>query len=472
MRDFETVIGLEVHVELKTETKIFCSCSTAFGAEPNTQVCPVCLGLPGTLPVLNEKVLEYALRAGLALNCSIASASKQDRKNYFYPDLPKAYQISQFDMPLCTKGFLDIESDGNAKRIGITRIHIEEDAGKLLHRDGETLIDCNRCGVPLIEIVSEPDMRSSAEAVAYLKKLRSALLFAGVSDCKMNEGSLRCDVNLSVRKKGEPLGTRCELKNLNSFKFIEKAIEFEAKRQIDVITSGGTVEQETRRFDEDLCRTFSMRKKEEQSDYRFFTEPDLPPIELSADRIEEIKRALPKSPEHRMQEYFEKYSVPLRDGETLTSSPEIAEYFESCAGLCVNPRILANLILSEIMGISAEGDGIDRISPKNLAKLADLIASETINSATAKKLIRQMWEKDLDPEKEVLEKGLSQINDEATVRAFVLEAIKKSEKAVEDYKKGKATAARSIIGRAMGESHGQANPVLVAKIVEEELSLL
>jgi len=472
MRGYETVIGLEVHVELKTRTKIFCSCPTDFGAEPNSQVCPVCLGLPGTLPVLNKKAVELAVRAGLSLNSSIAKHSKFDRKNYFYPDLPKAYQISQFDMPLCTGGYIEIDSDGERKRIGITRIHMEEDAGKLLHRDGATLIDCNRCGIPLIEIVSEPHMSSAAEAVAYLKKLRQALLFAGVSDCKMNEGSLRCDVNLSVRRPGEPLGTRCELKNLNSFKFIEKAIEYESKRQIEVIEAGGEIVQETRRFEESSGRTFSMRKKESQSDYRFFAEPDLPPLTLSGAYIEKVRASLPLLPDERVRMYKERYGVPVSDGEVLTQEVEFADYFEECARLTRYPKSAANVILSELLGIIGPGDSLYRIAPAHVAAVCNMTGDETVNSATAKKLIRLMWEEDFDPEERVAREGLSQINDEKAVRAFVISAISKCEKAVADYKNGKETAIRSIIGKAMGESRGRANPTVVASLVYEELQIL
>ena len=472
MKGYETVIGLEVHVELKTRSKIFCSCSTEFGAEPNTQVCPVCLGLPGTLPTLNKKVAELGVMSGLALNCAIAPLSFHDRKNYFYPDLPKSYQISQFDIPLCSDGCLDIDTDGGKKRIGITRIHLEEDAGKLIHNGGSTFVDCNRCGVPLIEIVSKPDIRSAEEAVAYLKKLRSVLLFAGVSDCKMNEGSLRCDVNLSVRKYGEPLGVRCELKNLNSFKFIEKAIEYERDRQIELLEKGETVVCETRRFDEKREMTFSMRKKEKQSDYRFFPEPDLAPLSFTKEDIEKIKSLLPALPDERREYYKNEYGISETDGATLTLSPVIADYFEEAAKRTSFPKTVSNLILTEIMGIMTPDASPYNISPENLGSLADLLGKNIINSATAKKLIREMWDSDIDPEKAVEERGLAQINDEEAILAFVRSAIEKSQKAVEDYKKGKATAARSIVGKAMGESRGRANPETVAALVEKELSAL
>ena len=320
-KGYEMVIGLEVHVELKTATKIFCSCPTTFGAAPNTQCCPVCMGFPGTLPVLNKKVVEYAVKAGLATNCKIANYSKEDRKNYFYPDLPKAYQISQYDLPLCEHGWLDIETEAGSKRIGITRIHIEEDAGKLVHDDVHgTMIDCNRCGVPLIEIVSEPDIRSAEEAKAYLQKLRAIILYTGISDCKMEEGSLRCDVNLSVRKVGaEAFGTRTEMKNLNSFQFIVKAIEYEYKRQVDAIEAGETVVQETRRFDTATGKTNTMRTKEDADDYRYFPDPDLPPIEMSDERIAAFAAEIPELPDARKARYIEKYGLTPYDGEILTS---------------------------------------------------------------------------------------------------------------------------------------------------------
>ena len=331
-KGYEMVIGLEVHVELKTKTKIFCNCKTDFGAEPNTHVCPVCMGMPGTLPVLNRKVVDYAIKAGLATNCTIARFSKQDRKNYFYPDLPKAYQISQYDLPLCEHGHVDIETENGAKRIGITRIHIEEDAGKLVHDDKlGTLIDCNRCGVPLIEIVSEPDIRSAEEADAYLRKLRAAILYTGVSDCKMNEGSLRCDVNLSVRKPGEPFGTRTEMKNLNSFQFIAKAIDYEYHRQVDALESGEGVVQETRRFDANSGKTYSMRKKEDANDYRYFPDPDLPPIVITEEKLAALKAEIPMLPDERKAIYTEKFGLTAYDSEVITNELAVADYFEETA---------------------------------------------------------------------------------------------------------------------------------------------
>ncbi len=470
MKGYEIVIGIEVHAELKTKTKIFCSCKTDFGSEPNTQVCPVCLGLPGTLPTLNHRAVELGAMAGLALGCEISKDSRFDRKNYFYPDLPKGYQISQFDRPLCENGSIEIETENGRKKIGITRIHLEEDAGKLLHRGDKTLIDCNRCGVPLIEIVSEPDMRSAAEAVAYLKKLRSILLFANISDCKMNEGSLRCDVNLSVRKEGEPMGQRSELKNLNSFKFIEKAIDYEAKRQIEAIERGEKIVPQTRRFDEKDLKTYFMREKETQRDYRFFREPDLPPVILTDEEIEALRRALPPLPDERREIYVNAYGLSLADASVLTLEAETADYFEAAAKGSRYPKICANFIITELMGIMEAGDSPFKIEPSHIASLSELLGDETINSATAKKLIARMWEKDFDPEKAVKEEGLAQINDKEALLTFARSAIEKCEKAVSDYKKGKATAIKSIIGKAMAESRGRANPTLMAAIVEELLS--
>ncbi len=471
---YEMVVGLEVHVELKTKTKIFCSCPTDFGAEPNTQVCPVCMGLPGTLPVLNKRVVEYAIKAGLATGCSIAGYSKQDRKNYFYPDLPKAYQISQFDLPLCENGYLDIETENGEKRIGITRIHIEEDAGKLVHhKEKGTMIDCNRCGVPLIEIVSEPDIRSAEEAKAYVQKLRTIMLYAGVSDCRMNEGSLRCDVNLSVRKKGETaLGTRTEMKNLNSFQFIGKAIEYEFKRQVEAIERGETIIQETRRFDADSGKTYSMRTKENMSDYRYFPEPDLCPIILTDEYVNSVKSSIPMLPDERKKMYFENYGLSYADGAVLTSDMAMADYFEAAACKTRYPKLVANMIQAEIMAVTETDSFKCNISPENMAALADMAGDSVINSATVKKLIKRMWEKDFDPVSAVEKEGLRQINDEKTILVWVRESISANEKSVADYKKGKKTASKAIIGKAMSLSAGKANPIIVQNLVEKELESL
>ncbi len=470
-KGYEMVIGLEVHVELKTKTKIFCSCPTTFGAEPNTQCCPVCMGYPGTLPVLNKRVVEYAVKAGLATNCKIANYSKEDRKNYFYPDLPKAYQISQYDLPLCEHGWLDVETEEGAKRIGITRIHIEEDAGKLVHDDKYgTMIDCNRCGVPLIEIVSEPDIRSAEEAKAYLQKLRAIILYTGVSDCKMQEGSLRCDVNLSVRKAGEEkFGTRTEMKNLNSFQFIVKAIEYEYKRQVDAIEAGESIVQETRRFDPATGKTYTMRSKENANDYRYFPDPDLPPIELSDAAIKALFDEIPELPDARKKVYMEKYGLTAYDGEVLTSDKAMADYFEAAAATTAHPKLAANLLISEFMRL-IEGESFScPVSAENLGELATLVGDDVINSSTAKKLIKEMFETNASPKAMVEERDLAQINDAELLGRLVAEAVAANPKSVADYKKGKLAAAKAIVGNVMGKTAGKGNPVIINRLLEEEL---
>lgn len=399
IKDYEMVIGLEVHCELKTKTKIFCSCPTTFGAAPNTHVCPVCLGLPGTLPVLNRKVVDYAIKAGLATNCSITEFSKSDRKNYFYPDLPKAYQISQYDLPLCQHGYLDIETSNGSKRIGITRIHIEEDAGKLVHdEEFGTMLDANRCGVPLIEIVSEPDIRSAEEAVAYLKKLRAIILYTGVSDCKMQEGSMRADVNLSVRKKGtEKFGTRTEMKNLNSFLFIEKAIEYEYKRQVEAIESGEEIVQETRRYDQSSGKTFSMRKKEDANDYRYFPDPDLAPIISPYDYVMKLKSEIPELPDARKKKYMDKYGLTAYDAEMIVGDIEISDYFEKGAEKTDYQKTFANLLIGDCFSMTSADEPEIKISAQSLAEIAQMTGEGTINSSTGKKLIKNLWGTDESP---------------------------------------------------------------------------
>ncbi|MBE6555604.1 MAG: Asp-tRNA(Asn)/Glu-tRNA(Gln) amidotransferase subunit GatB [Ruminococcaceae bacterium] len=465
------VIGLEVHVELKTKTKIFCSCPTTFGAEPNTQCCPVCMGYPGTLPVLNRKVVEYAVKAGLATNCTIARYSKEDRKNYFYPDLPKAYQISQYDLPLCEHGHLDIETEEGSKRIGITRIHIEEDAGKLVHDDKHgTMIDCNRCGVPLIEIVSEPDIRSAEEAKAYLQKLRAIILYTGVSDCKMQEGSLRCDVNLSVRRAGEEkFGTRTEMKNLNSFQFIVKAIEYEYKRQVDAIEAGEVIVQETRRFDPATGKTYTMRSKENANDYRYFPDPDLPPIELSDAAIGKLNAEIPELPDARKKAYMEKYGLTAYDGEVLTSDKAMADFFEAAAASTAYPKLAANLLISEFMRLIESESFTCPVSAAHLGELATLVGDDVINSSTAKKLIKEMFDTDASPRAIVEQRGLAQINDVELLGRLVSEAVAANPKSVADYKRGKLAAAKAIVGGVMSKTAGKGNPVIINRLLEEEL---
>ncbi len=468
LQQYEMVIGLEVHVELKTATKIFCSCPTTFGAEPNTQCCPVCTGMPGSLPVLNRQVVDYAIKAGLATNCTIASTSKQDRKNYFYPDLPKAYQISQYDLPLCEHGYLDIETDEGAKRIGITRIHIEEDAGKLVHVDGKgTLIDCNRCGVPLIEIVSEPDIRSSEEARAYLRKLRAAILYTDISDCKMNEGSFRCDVNLSVRKKGETaLGTRTEMKNINSFQFVMKAIDYEFARQVEAVEAGETIVQETRRFDQSTGKTLSMRKKENANDYRYFPDPDLAVIEITDTMRDTLKAQIPTLPDERKQLYMERYGLSAYAAEQLTCEREIADYFEKTAVHTTYPKLVANLLLGELMRLLPPDAVEISIDPAHIAAIAQMMGEGRINSGTCRELVSMLWQADDDPERIVREKGLEQISDEAVLEKLAHEVIEEQPRSVASYKQGKTAALQALIGQMMKKTSGRGDPVCIQRILE------
>ena len=473
--NYEVIIGLEVHAELSTKTKIFCSCPTKFGASPNTQVCPICMAMPGTLPVLNEKVVEYAVKAGLATNCEISRDSKNDRKNYFYPDLPKAYQISQFDKPLCEHGYVEIDTDEGKKKIRLTRIHIEEDAGKLNHDDfgGGSLVDLNRAGVPLIEIVSEPDIRSSEEAENYLRKLKSILEYIEVSDCKMQEGSLRADVNVSVRKKGDTkLGTRTEMKNMNSFKSITRAIEYEVDRQIDVLEDGGIIEQETLRWDDVSGKTFPMRDKEDAQDYRYFPDPDLVAIKLSEEYIENIKKSLPELPESRKQRYLEEYKLSEKDANIITSSKYLSDLFEGAIKICNNPKAVNNWIISDISRIlnETEMEPIEiPFDSKQLAKLVMLIDKGTISSSIAKKVLVEMFEHPRDPEDIIDEKGWVQISDEGAIKDVVLKVLEANPQSVADYKGGKDKALGYLVGQAMKETRGKANPQMLNKMFLEEL---
>lgn len=471
--NYEMVIGLEVHVELKTATKIFCGCSTKFGAAPNTQCCPVCTGMPGSLPVLNGKVVEYAVKAGLATGCKIATYSKQDRKNYFYPDLPKAYQISQYDLPLCSEGHLDIETESGKKRIGITRIHIEEDAGKLVHQEGKgTFIDCNRCGVPLIEIVSEPDMRSAEEAKAYLQKLRAIILYTGVSDCKMNEGSLRCDVNLSIRKKSsDKLGTRTEMKNLNSFQNVVKAIEYEYARQVSVLEEGGEVIQETRRFDMNTGKTSSMRSKENADDYRYFPDPDLVPIVVSPEFLEEIRKSIPVLPDQRKASYQEKYGLTSLAAETLVTRKDIADYFETVAGETEYPLLAANLVSGEVARLCPEEQAVP-VAPEHIAVLSDLLGQGKINGGTCKKVIAQLFREDGDPIAIIEAQGLQQISDPQVLRPMAEEVLRQSQKVVQDYQGGNKNAFHALVGQMMKKTQGKGNPQVISQVLSELLEQL
>lgn len=476
MKDYEVVIGLEVHAELSTKTKIYCGCTTQFGGDPNTHCCPICTGMPGVLPVLNEKVVEYAVKAGLATNCEIARFSKQDRKNYFYPDLPKAYQTSQYDLPLCEHGHLEFKVGDNIKRVGITRIHIEEDAGKLIHDayTGDTLVDMNRCAVPLIEIVSEPDMRSAEEAINYMQTLKSILEYLEISDCKMQEGSLRCDVNLSVRPVGQKeFGTRTETKNLNSFKAIQRSIEFEINRQIEEIENGGTIYQETRRWDDDKGIGYAMRSKEDAHDYRYFPEPDLAPIVLSEEYIENIKKHLPEMPHIKRERYISEFNLPEYDSDQITSSKELSTFFEKTVEACNNPKAVSNWLMSDFAKMLNEAEisiNESKISPENLAKLILLTEKGVISSAIAKKVFIDMFETGKDAEEIVKEKGLVQITDESAIKEIVEKIVEQNPQSVSDYKAGKDRAIGFLVGQIMKESKGKANPQVVNKLLIEVLS--
>ena len=474
--DYEVVIGLEVHAELSTKTKIFCSCPTEFGAAPNTHTCPICMAMPGTLPVLNEKVVEYAVKAGLATNCEIARDSKNDRKNYFYPDLPKSYQISQFDKPLCEHGYVEIDTKEGKKKIRITRIHIEEDAGKLNHDEfgGGSLVDLNRAGVPLIETVSEPDISSSEEAESYLRKLKSIFEYIEVSDCKMQEGSLRADVNVSVRKKGDTkLGTRTEMKNMNSFKSITRAIEYEVDRQIDVIEDGGVIEQETLRWDDVSGKTFPMRDKEDAQDYRYFPDPDLVAIKLSEEYIENIKNTLPELPESRKQRYLEEYQLSEKDAKLITSSKYLSDLFEGAIKVCNNAKAVNNWIISDISRIlnETEMDPIEiPFDCNQLGKLVILIDKGTISSSIGKKVLTELFENPRDPEEIIKEKGWIQISDEGAIKEVVLKILEANPQSVADYKGGKDKALGFLVGQAMKETKGKANPQMLNQMFKEELN--
>ena len=472
--DYEVVIGLEVHAELSTKTKIFCSCPTEFGAAPNTHVCPVCMAMPGTLPVLNEKVVEYAVKAGLATNCEISRNSKNDRKNYYYPDLPKSYQISQFDKPLCEHGYIEIDTPNGKKKIRLLRIHIEEDAGKLNHDDfgGGSLVDLNRAGVPLIEMVSEPDLRSAEEVEAYMRKLKSILEYIEVSDCKMQEGSLRADVNVSVHKPGEPFGTRTEMKNMNSFRSIVRAIEYEVERQIDVLEDGGKIEQETLRWDDVSGKTFPMRDKEDAEDYRYFPDPDLVAIKLSKEYIENIKNTLPELPESRKQRYLEQYNLSEKDANIITASKYLSDLFESAIEVCHNPKAVCNWIISDISRILNETEMEPIAIPfdaNQLGKLVVLIDKGTISSSIGKKVLVELFENPRDPEKIIKEKGWIQISDEGAIKEVVMKILEANPQSVADFKAGKDRALGFLVGQAMKETKGQANPKMLNEMFLEEL---
>lgn len=473
MAEYQMTVGLEVHVELKTATKIFCSCPTSFGARQNTHICPVCMGLPGAMPVLNRKVVEYAIRAGLATGCSISPLSGLDRKNYFYPDLPRGYQISQYTSPLCYGGYIDVNSESGTERIGITRIHIEDDAGKLIHdADEGTLVDYNRCGVPLIEIVSEPHIHSPETARAYLKKLRSVLIAVGASDCRMNEGAMRCDVNLSVAPIGaRELGERTEIKNINSFSFVAKAIEYEFARQCKMLELGERITRQTLRYNTAIGKCEVMRSKESATDYRFFPEPDLHMISLCNDDIERIRRELPTLPDERKAVYTSELGLSEYDSSLLASDTALADYFDDAAKYTAHKKTLANLIISELLRLCDAEDFKTNIPPKHLGELAELFGSERINSSTAKKLLVRMNEDPKISPAELAERErLWQINDECELLPLITEIVKTNQKAVCDYKNGKSFAIRAIIGKVMGASGGRANPRIVEELIEKEIN--
>jgi len=476
--DWEAVIGLEVHAQLQTRTKIFCGCSTQFGAPPNSQVCPVCLGLPGALPVLNRQAVDFAIKAALACGCAVQSRSVFARKNYFYPDLPKGYQISQYELPLALGGGLEITVDGQTKHVGLTRIHMEEDAGKSLHEgfpdsDRRTYVDYNRSGVPLIEIVSEPDMRSAGEAAEFFSRLRSILVWLGVSDGNMEEGSLRCDANVSIRPRGQTkLGTKAEVKNVNSFRYLEKALEYEITRQIDLIEGGGKVVQETRLWDTGSGRTHSMRSKEEAHDYRYFPEPDLPPLLVDEARIDRVRETMPELPEARSRRFVSEYGIPAYDAGVLTQSAQLADYFEATARAANNPKAASNWIMGELLRTlkerSQEISDVP-IPPAALAALIALIDKGTISTAIAKGVFAKMYESGRSADDIVSEEGLAQNSDEGALSAIVTEVLKMNEETAAQYRAGKRQTFGFLVGQVMKKSGGKANPKLASDLVKRAL---
>ncbi|MDI6752708.1 MAG: Asp-tRNA(Asn)/Glu-tRNA(Gln) amidotransferase subunit GatB [bacterium] len=466
--NLEAVIGLEVHCQLASCSKIFCSCPTKFGALPNTQVCPVCLGLPGVLPVFNKRVLELAIISGLALSCKINNHSRFHRKNYFYPDLPKAYQISQYDEPLATGGSINLDG----KKIGITRLHLEEDAGKLMHAEGASLVDFNRCGIPLIEIVSEPDIRSPEEAYAYLTEIKAILQYTEVSNCNMEEGSLRCDVNVSIRREGEGLGEKVEIKNLNSFRGVEKALHYEIERQIEVIKSGRKVFQETRLFDEKKQVTFTMRAKEEAKDYRYFPEPDLLPLIVEKEQIESLKSQVPELASQKKERFMKDYGLSEYDAKILTSTKEMAIFFETCLRSYDKPKIVNNWITTELLGLLAEkkkklADSL--VKPELLTKMLLLIDDGVISGKIGKDVFAEIFASGKDPEEIIKEKGLVQIKDTDSLYLVIDEVLSENPQAIKDYQEGKKKAVGSLIGQIMKKTMGRANPELANQLLLKRL---
>ena len=475
-KQYETVIGLEVHVELATKTKIFCSCSTRFGGAPNTHTCPVCTGMPGALPVLNKKVVEYAMAVGLAANCQINQLCKFDRKNYFYPDNPQNYQISQLYLPICHDGWVEIETaQGQKKKIGIHEIHMEEDAGKLIHDEWEdcSLVDYNRSGVPLIEIVSEPDMRSAEEVIAYLEKLRLMIQYLGASDCKLQEGSMRADVNLSVREAGSSeFGTRTEMKNLNSFKAIARAIEGERQRQIELLEDGKAVIQETRRWDDNKESSKPMRSKEDAKDYRYFPDPDLPPVVISDQWIEKVRSAQPELRDEKMERYQNEYGLPAYDASILTESKAMADLFEETVKLCKKPKEASNWLMVEAMRLLKEKAMEPEemgLSAASLAALIDMVESKEINRTIAKTVFQEMFDQDMDPRQYVKEHGLGMVADDGALRKAIEQVMEENPQSVADYKSGKTKAMGYLVGQTMKAMKGKADPASVSSMVKEML---
>lgn len=474
-KQYETVIGLEVHVELATKTKIFCACSTQFGGAPNTHTCPVCTGMPGSLPVLNKQVVEYAIAIGLATNCEITRECKFDRKNYFYPDNPQNYQISQLYLPIARDGYVEIEAGDTVKKVRIHEMHMEEDAGKLIHDewDDTSLVDYNRSGVPLVEIVSEPDMRSAKEVIAYLEKLRTIIQYLGASDCKLQEGSMRADVNLSVREAGtQKFGTRTEMKNLNSFKAIARAIEGEAKRQIELLEEGKEVIQETRRWDDNKESSHAMRSKEDAQDYRYFPEPDLVPIVIEDAWIETIKSRQPELRTEKLKRYKKEFDIPEYDAKILTNSKHMADIFEAATAICGKPKKVSNWLMVETLRLLKD-EGMEpediRFSPENLAKLIELTEAGTINSSVAKEVFEKIFKEDIDPEPYVKEHGLGTVNDEGALREVLEKVIAENPQAVVDYRGGKEKALGALVGQVMKAMKGKVNPGMVNQKLKDML---
>lgn len=482
--EYETIVGLEVHAELNTKTKIYCNCKNAFGLEVNTQICPICTGMPGTLPTLNEKVVEYAVKMGHATNCSINNVCKQDRKNYFYPDLPKAYQISQADIPLCEHGYVDIMLNGEEKHIGITRIHIEEDAGKMLHNDAfqGSLVDFNRCGVPLIEIVSEPDMRSSAEAKAYLDTLKSILQYIDISDCKMEQGSIRCDVNVSVRPKGSTeFGKRVEMKNVNSFSGAMRAIDYESNRQIEALERGEEINQETRRWDDQKGVNVLLRTKEDAQDYRYFPEPDLTTIYVPMEKVEELKKQIPELPNAKIKRYVKELGLNQTDAELIAENLPRCRLFDECVKICgyygkdsVKPKVIANWVLADVskyMNETGKDIADTPLTADLLCKIIELIETKMISNTSGKVIFEEIMNGNTDIDKIIEEKGLKQISDDSAIEKIVNDVLAANQKSVDDYRGGKTNALGFLVGQCMKASKGQANPAkckeLVLKYLEQ-----